>query len=130
MIWLARQKLICLWLLLSSKVRLVFQSYIRIYSCLFLFHFLDLLKFPLLNPGTDTDPSAFLTALLSSFQFKTELKYPGTSKCVGGWGFIYYNDYNTFPQECMVPTCKVFQRTANELSQEHQNYMKTHFHDH
>ena len=30
----------------------------------------------------------------------------------------------------MVPTCKVFQITANELWQEHQNYMKTHFHDH
>ena len=45
-------------------------------------------------------------------------------------GFAYYNDCNTFLQEDKYPTCRVFQLTANELQWEHQNYMKTHFHDH
>ena len=58
--WLGWQKLICLWLLLSNKVRLAFQSYIGIYSWLFLFHSSDLLKFPLLNVQTLTLPPFWL----------------------------------------------------------------------
>ena len=44
-------------------------------------------------------------------------------------GFAYCNDCSTFPQEGIVPKCRVLQTTANELCWKHQNYIKTHFHD-
>ena len=73
--WLAWENLIFLWLLPSSKVSLVFQSYIGIYSWLFLFHFLDLFKFPLLNVQTRTLPP-FLLRCHRHSNSNAKLKYP------------------------------------------------------
>ena len=89
-----------MWLLLSTKVRLVFQSYIET-TLNFFFFISSLLQFLLLNVQTLTLPPFWLHC----HRHSNSKQYWNirTSKCVGGGGFAYCNDCNTFPKESMVP---------------------------